>query len=1564
MIIASLIARLEADPTNMIRNVTSGGRAIDKLESTIDKAGKSIDSTMRKIERSVERVASGTKKLDGSAKSSLDAAGRSADKMGRNVEKAAGGAERALDRQTKSADRARDAMGRFVSGSHSGPGGGLNGVAKSIENIERQTGKANVGFGGMLSTTLKIGAAIGVMKFFSEAVGGISSAVLGYNQNLEQSMIGMTTMLGSAEKAKGFMAQLQDFAAHTPFDFQGIVAATQSMMALGFSAEDVLPNLTAVGDATAALGGNMNDMGARVIRALGQMQAKGKVSAEEMMQLAEAGIPAWRYLAEAIGQDVPTAMETAKKKGVASAVAIDAIMKGMESDFGGMMDAQSKTMMGSWSTVLDYLQMNVAKATKPFYDVIKGGILKAAEWLGSDEAAKFATQFTDKVTNAFETASEVVSPFIDQAVELFTDLIAASKDLGAEMEPTFRVIGASIVIGLDALSRFIDLLDSAVDLIHRNETVAKALAIAITAVVASMAAGKVTSFWSSFLGGAKSAYSSMTNFFTLNQRGMAMMKDTSNLGVQRLKAMEEQAAITGQSVTAQMRLASGSATGFAGAVKNAGSNLLSAFGGPAGIAVTATIALVAWKLNEAAKKAQVFEERVSAMEAAFISAAKTAGGEGLPVMPGSGNRLKLLTEKLYPEGGDGKYKDLTKTMRQYGLVMSDLFDVIDKGSKPMNVVDKLMDKWGSTGKGGGEKASEWSDAFSLLAKNGWDAERAIKAAGTGPAGSAIKVLNTELRSMHMTMASFGSSSFGQALSKMFKDGVPSGMDDYQLNHYVDTMVELRKAYAAGTLGAREFTKAQKELEDQIAKDAAAKKNAAATGAGDRSMFDSFKMSDKEQAKALEGFDDYVLKITETWQKMDLKSLSDQMGLDAWEQDAKMKLAVIAGWTKNLESLMVQGLSQQALSALMEGGPQQYAKMVDELVKKPKDIWSVNQLFADTSNMSNDVAKLKRNADLVAVALSPNSNLGTMVQWAQENVVDLFAAIGDAPQMVKDKFTNDVAKIGEGIKGMFSGVKDITGWAPNIDWAKVKQEQDTLTHWFDALMATDLKFTADFEVDPARGERTIREAIETAARTPIDQPMEFVGSDGKPASDVFIQTIRQMVEYVRNTHPELNLGAKHDAADDVVLGLIKNIGASEGVLPIIADPTQGESALEAFAYEMNKKTGEVKIDGDTIPADNELAKLVKKVGGETGTIMLDANQQKALAALAELRTSDEATTPISIPLVLQPPPGISKDSPIWRFLTGDPNAMAAAASKNPGYWESRGRPANGRPTIGGFEQKPDGSFGPTASMQPANMNGGLLSFFANGGMQTEKHVAQIAPAGATRVWREPETGGEAYIPMALGKRSRSLSVLDAVAARFNARVVKFAGGGMLNWSRGYGDPADPRNQNKPIDWRLQQWRDQNFRWGRGDLVGIQSSGDQEWDAWNLQRLAQFGNKERTFSLLDIVRGIQANHIANLPEGIDKRAMTAGGVPSSTAARYSKPQRRPQQQHAGVVNDHGPVPDSYHKPITLSDDGGPSFGAKEGTTVINYYGSNDPRRSAYFLHRQMRKQRYLQGITKEI
>lgn len=79
------------------------------------------------------------------------------------------------------------------------------------------------------------------------------------------------------------------------------------------------------------------------------------------------------------------------------------------------------------------------------------------------------------------------------------------------------------------------------------------------------------------------------------------------------------------------------------------------------------------------------------------------------------------------------------------------------------------------------------------------------------------------------------------------------------------------------------------------------------------------------------------------------------------------------------------------------------------------------------------------------------------------------------------------------------------------------------------------------------------------------------------------------------------------------------------------------------------------------------------------------------------------------------------------------------------------------------------------------DGGIVEYFAGGGVR-EHHVAQIAQAGAWRVWAEPETGGEAYIPLAPSKRGQSVPVLAEAADRLGFDIIpkgalSFADGGI-------------------------------------------------------------------------------------------------------------------------------------------------------------------------------------------
>lgn len=229
-----------------------------------------------------------------------------------------------------------------------------------------------------LTRTLATWAGRGALAFGAVGAAAVTMGVSTASQ-LEQVEVGFTTMLGSAQKAQKFMKELQDFAAATPFEFTELVGSAQRFLAMGFAAKDVIPMLTAVGDAVAAMGGSAESVDA-VTRALGQMQAKGKVSGEELMQLTEQGIPALKILADSYGVTTTDMSKMIEKGQVLSDKAIPMLIKGLKDGtanvkgFGGMMEKQSATMQGKWSTFMDTLRMGLGNLAAKFLPGMKVGI--------------------------------------------------------------------------------------------------------------------------------------------------------------------------------------------------------------------------------------------------------------------------------------------------------------------------------------------------------------------------------------------------------------------------------------------------------------------------------------------------------------------------------------------------------------------------------------------------------------------------------------------------------------------------------------------------------------------------------------------------------------------------------------------------------------------------------------------------------------------------------------------------------------------------------------------------------------------------------------------------------------------------------------------------------------------------------------------------------------------------------------------------------------------------------------------------------------------------------------
>lgn len=259
-----------------------------------------------------------------------------------------------------------------------------------LREAKRWAGIVPQGTGSGSSSSLLAGAAGGIaalvgISAISEIRQG-AAAWFEYSSKLEATRIAFTTMLGSAQAASAHLEELQQFALTTPFEFSDLVDASQRMQALGFEARQVVPILTDVGNAVAAAGGGSERLD-RVVLALSQIQSKGKVATQELNQLAESGIPAFKILTEATGKSRAEIAKLVEEGRISSKFFLDAFQKFSQANFGGLMEKQSRTAIGALSNIKDAVLQLSDRAFEPLFTMISDGLSSIAKDLQTNQSS-------------------------------------------------------------------------------------------------------------------------------------------------------------------------------------------------------------------------------------------------------------------------------------------------------------------------------------------------------------------------------------------------------------------------------------------------------------------------------------------------------------------------------------------------------------------------------------------------------------------------------------------------------------------------------------------------------------------------------------------------------------------------------------------------------------------------------------------------------------------------------------------------------------------------------------------------------------------------------------------------------------------------------------------------------------------------------------------------------------------------------------------------------------------------------------------------------------------------
>lgn len=275
-----------------------------------------------------------------------------------------------------------------------------NGVKSVSRTVEKEGGNIEDLFNRLARSAAAIGVGFSAKEFISKA-----AQIRGEFQKLE---VAFTTMLGSKEQAEKLMEQMVRTAATTPFSLQDVAGGAKQLLAYGIEAERVNETLIRLGDIAAGLSIPLGDL----VYLYGTTRAQGRLYTEDFNQFTSRGIPMIEMLADKFGvaESEVKGLVEAGKVGFPEVQEVIEKLTNEGGKFGGLMEAQSKTIAGQISNIEDAIETmfnEIGKANEGVINEALSGVsslIENYEKVGTVIASLVAVYGTYKVAVMTVTA--------------------------------------------------------------------------------------------------------------------------------------------------------------------------------------------------------------------------------------------------------------------------------------------------------------------------------------------------------------------------------------------------------------------------------------------------------------------------------------------------------------------------------------------------------------------------------------------------------------------------------------------------------------------------------------------------------------------------------------------------------------------------------------------------------------------------------------------------------------------------------------------------------------------------------------------------------------------------------------------------------------------------------------------------------------------------------------------------------------------------------------------------------------------------------------------------------
>lgn len=251
----------------------------------------------------------------------------------------------------------------------------------------------------------------------------------------EMDQMAFTTLFGNADTAQNYLEQVRVMGAETPFQYEDLTQISRTLTAFGYSVDELIPTMTALGDAGSA-NGMTTDAINEMAQALGYMRSSNLVYREQLGIFQRRGVDAAGAVAEAKGMSIDEVYSAITRGDLGGVEISEILTKYMEETYQGAMDIQSKTFEGLASTLEDANAELQNAMGEGYNEGKKIGMSDQIDWLEGEAGQKMMEM--NEQLGRFKADAENLQQDIYQDVfnGMFTGEIPAEMDakIAAQVE--------------------------------------------------------------------------------------------------------------------------------------------------------------------------------------------------------------------------------------------------------------------------------------------------------------------------------------------------------------------------------------------------------------------------------------------------------------------------------------------------------------------------------------------------------------------------------------------------------------------------------------------------------------------------------------------------------------------------------------------------------------------------------------------------------------------------------------------------------------------------------------------------------------------------------------------------------------------------------------------------------------------------------------------------------------------------------------------------------------------------------------------------------------------------